>query len=96
MYARVTTWEGGDAEAIRQMAQRINDDPSGPPEGVPAKRFLMLMDADAGKSVGIVFFETEEDMRKGHETLSGMDPQDDVGTRASVGLYEVGIDVGAP
>src|SRR3954454_2032854 len=34
MYARVTRWEGGDADAIRESAERIkNDGASGPPEG---------------------------------------------------------------
>ena len=97
MYARVARWEGGEAEGLRasadEMAERA---PSGPPEGVPAKGFLMLVDPDGGKSVAISLFETEEDMRKGDETLNAMNPQrDDVGTRASVEMYEVAVDIRA-
>ena len=96
MYARVARWEGADGDAMRRMAEQVNADAgSGPPEGVPAKRFLLLIDPDNGRSLGIVLFETEEDLRKGDETLNAMNPSggDDVGKRTSVESYEVAIDV---
>ena len=53
----------------------------------------MLMDPDNGRSLMIGLFETEDDLRKGDETLNAMDPpRDDAGERASVELYEVGVD----
>ncbi|HEX8122041.1 MAG TPA: hypothetical protein VF549_12320 [Solirubrobacteraceae bacterium] len=94
MYARVARFEGANGEALRENAKRISDDPSGPPEGVPAKKFVMLIDPDAGRSIAIVFFETEEDMRKGDETLRGMSPPDEAGKLTGVEMYEVGVDVG--
>ena len=97
MYARIARWEGGDAEAIRSMAEEIGPDAdSGPPEGVPAKAFQLLIDPEGGRSLGIVFFETEEDMRKGDETLNAMNPPGDApGQRVSVEMYEVAVDVTA-
>lgn len=95
MYARVAKWEGGDAEALRESGKEIAaraDD--GPPPGVPAKGFLMLIDPDGGTSMAIALFETEEDLRKGDETLNSMSPdRDDVGRRMSVETYEVAVDV---
>jgi hypothetical protein len=67
----------------------------GPPEGVPAKGFMMLIDPDSGRSLAIGLFETEADLRKGDETLNAMTPPsgDDAGSRVSVEAYEVAIDV---
>ncbi|HYV15953.1 MAG TPA: hypothetical protein VE972_08025 [Conexibacter sp.] len=95
MYARVAKWEGADGEKLRQAAREINAEaPSGPPEGLPAKGFMMLIDPDNGRSLAVVLFETEEDLRKGDEILNGMTPRvDDGSTRTSVEHYEVGVDV---
>lgn len=95
MYARVVRWEGGDAAAMRRSADEINEQAaSGPPEGLPASSFRFLLDADEGRGLSLVFFETEEDMRKGHEVLEGMDPPGDgLGSRTWVEMYEVVVDV---
>jgi hypothetical protein len=95
MYARVARWEGGDGEAMRRTAQEINSDAaSGPPEGVPATGFTMLIDPDSGKGLAIALFETEEDRRKGDEVLNTMNPPGEgLGRRTGVEMYEVGVDV---
>jgi hypothetical protein len=95
MYARVTSWEGGEAEAMRRSAEQINrDSASGPPEGVPAKGFLLLMDPDNGRGLAISLFESEEDRRRGDEVLNAMSPPGEgLGRRTSVDMYEVGVDV---
>jgi hypothetical protein len=93
MYARVARWEGGTAEALRASVEQIKGE-TGPPPGVPATGFTMLIDTDSGTSIAIGLFETEEDMRKGDETLNGMNPSGpDVGKRMSVEFYEVGADI---
>lgn len=94
MYARVARWEGADADGMRRSAEQINSEASsGPPEGVPAKGFLLLIDPDNGRSVAVALFETEEDLRKGDETLNSMNPPDDgMGRRSSVETYEVAVD----
>ena len=95
MYARVARFEGGEPDAIRQIAQEIaSRAESGPPEGVPAKGFLLLIDPDNSRSLGISLFETEDDLRKGDEALNAMTPErPDAGRRASVEAYEVAVDV---
>jgi len=95
MYARVARWEGAEPGALRRSADEVNaDKDSGPPEGVPAKGFMMLIDPDSGRSLGIALFETEEDLSKGHEVLNSMTPQvEGTGQRTSVETYEVAVDI---
>ena len=96
MYARVAKWEGADGQALRRTAEEMHSRAaSGPPSGVPAKGFLMLIDPDSGRSLAITLFETEEDLGKGHEALNAMNPEsgDDVGKRTSVEQYEVAVDI---
>jgi len=97
MYARVARWEGAEAGAMRSAAEAINSESSsGPPPGVPAKGFLLLIDPDSGRSLGIGLFETEEDLRKGDATLNEMSPEDDgLGERVSVENYEVAANMQA-
>jgi hypothetical protein len=95
MYARVARFEDGEADAIRQNAEDIRSQAeSGPPEGVPAKGFLLLIDPGEGRGMAIGLFETEEDLRKGHEVLNSMSPPTEgMGQRTSVEMYEVAVDV---
>ncbi len=96
MYARVARWEGADADGLRKAAKRMNEEAaSGPPPGVPAKSFRLLIDPEGGRALAIALFETEDDMRKGDEALNAMDPEDPVGQRVSVEMYEVAVDVSA-
>jgi hypothetical protein len=95
MFARVARWEGSEAEAMRGSAAEIKSrSESGPPEGVPASGFLLLIDPDNGRSLAIGLFETEEDLRKGDEALNAMDPPaDGMGRRQAVENYEVAVDI---
>lgn len=94
MYARVARFEGAQGDALRREAEDIaSRAPSGPPEGVPAKGFLLLIDPDGGRSLAISLFETEDDLRKGDEALNTMSPGGDTGSRTSVESYEVAVDI---
>ena len=96
MYARVARWEGADGDALRRSAKEMaSQAESGPPEGVPAKGFVLLIDPDNGRSLAIALFETEEDLRKGDEALNAMNPPggEDTGKRTSVEKYEVAVEV---
>lgn len=94
MYARVARWEGADAEGLRRAAGRMSSQAaSGPPEGVPATSFRLLIDPDGGRALAIALFETEDDLRKGDATLNAMSPEDPIGRRTSVEMYEVAVDV---
>jgi hypothetical protein len=93
MYARVARWEGADADALRAFADEVKS-AGEPPPGVPATGYLMLMDQENGRSLGIAFFETEEDLRTGDAALDAMSPDTaDTGNRVSVELYEVGAEL---
>ena len=93
-YARVVKWEGGSADAIRDSIQRIQEQSqSGPPEGVPSTGFTFLTDPDAGRVIAIGLFETEDDLRQGHETLERMSPPSPMGERVFVETYEVAADI---
>jgi len=90
MYARVARWEGADPHALAAAAAEIDErSESGPPEGVPAKGLLMLVDRVNGRAMAVTLFETEEDMAKGHEVLNTMSPpgEEKMGQR-SVEIYE--------
>jgi hypothetical protein len=94
MHARVATFEGGDPAKVRETIAQIDQQAeSGPPEGVPSTGLLILNKPDDGKTIAIGLFATEEDLRKGHETLSAMDPPvaGGLGRRVSVEMFEVPI-----
>ena len=95
MYARVARWEGAEADQVRAAAQGINAEAaSGPPEGLPAKGLMLLIDPDGGRSMAISLFATEEDLRRGDETLNAMSPPGDgMGRRIAVETYEVAADL---
>jgi hypothetical protein len=95
MYARVARWEGAEAEQIRAAAQGISADAaSGPPEGLPAKGLMLLVDPESGRSMAISLFATEEDLRQGDATLNEMSPPGDgMGQRTAVETYEVAADL---
>lgn len=85
-FARVVTFEGVGKDRIEQMR---NDMDGAPPEGLPAKEIIVLHDPDAEKSVVIVFFDNEDDYRKGDEILNAMPAGDTPGRRSSVAKYQV-------
>jgi hypothetical protein len=97
VFARVARWEGAEAETLESSAAEIRaQSDEGPPPGVPAKQFLLLHDAAAGKAVAIMLFETEEDYRQGDETLNSMSPPGGgMGRRVSVEKFEVAVQLEA-
>ena len=97
MYARVAVFEGGSAEAMKKDAETINSSSAdGPPPGVPANGITCLYDYESGKSIAIVFFETEEDMKAGDAAMDEMtNDRPEAGTRASVSFYEAPVDIRA-
>jgi hypothetical protein len=93
VYARIARFEGADPARMQEMADQIKGE-TGPPEGVPATRFMLLLDRSSGTSLGISFFESEEDMRTGDATLNAMTPPAAAtGQRASVEFYEVAAEM---
>jgi len=91
MYARVVRFTDVDPQHIESRAE--SRDEEGPPEGVSATGFQILHDADQGTAVVIQLFETAEDMAASETALSGMDPGETPGTRASVDRCEIKMEM---
>jgi hypothetical protein len=58
-------------------------------EGVPAREVVVLHDPEAERSLVILFFETEDDYRRGDETLNAMAAGETPGRRTAVTRYDV-------
>jgi hypothetical protein len=87
-YVRAVTFEA-DSDAIDSLLDEINS-AEGPPEGVPATRITVLGDRSSGKLIVATRFASEEDRRKGGETLEGMSPPGGSNIRrVAVDNYEV-------
>ena len=97
MYARVASFEGDPdrvEEAVEAVRGQVESNWASPPEGLErAKEMWMLVDRDNGRGIGIMLYETEEDMRRGDEALSAMTPPvpDDTGRRTGVSFYEIAL-----
>lgn len=92
-FARVVTFEGVGRDRIEEMRKDMDGDP---PEGLPAREIIVLHEPDAEKSLVVIFFDNEEDYRKGDEMLNAMPAGDTPGSRTSVTKYEVPIRMAAP
>ncbi len=93
MYVRIARFEGGELAEADQAVERVRQQMEGerPPGLEGAKRLLMLIDRQNGRGLGVTFFDSEEDLRRGDEALNSMSPQGDA-RRVSVEMYEVAID----
>jgi hypothetical protein len=87
--ARVVSFSGVSKARMEEMKQQINE--GGRPEDVPATEILILHDPEGEASLAILFFETEEDYRRGDEALNAMPAGDTPGSRSSVTKYDVAV-----
>jgi hypothetical protein len=88
-FARVVSFEGVSKERMEQMDREMRE--GEPPEGFPATEVVVLHDAEAEKSLVIIFFETEDDYRRGDEVLNAMPADETPGRRTSVTKYDVAV-----
>jgi hypothetical protein len=87
--ARVVTFEGVPKDRMEQMQRELSEGDR--PEGLPASEILALHDPDEEKSLVVVFFENEDDYKRGDEILSAMPAGDTPGKRTSVTKYNVAV-----
>lgn len=87
--ARVVSFEGVGKDRIEELEREIRE--GEPPEGMNPTEIVVLHDADAEKSLVIVFFETEDDYRRGDEVLGAMPAGETPGRRTAVRKYDVAI-----
>jgi len=85
--ARVVSFDGVSSDRMAEMQREMEG--SERPADVPAKEIVVLHDPDSEKSLVVVFFENEDDYRRGDEALSAMPTGDTPGKRTSVAKYEV-------
>ena len=87
--ARVVAFEGVNRDRIDELKREMED--GQPPADIPVKEMIMLHDAEAEKSLVILFFENEDDYRRGDEALNAMPAGDTPGRRASIAKYDVAL-----
>jgi hypothetical protein len=85
--ARVVSFDGVDSARMAELSREIEGGEQ--PEGMQATEMLLLHDPDADQALAIVFFDNEDDYRKGDEILGSMPTGDTPGRRTSVGKYQV-------
>lgn len=95
MYARVAFFEDHDPAQMDELIRRLDERSKHHREVLPdARAFLVLFDREAGKSVGITFFETLEAMKASEAALAEFPrgyPDSLKGRRARLEIYEVGV-----
>jgi hypothetical protein len=96
VFVRIARFEGGDTSKVDETISNVRsmmDEGSTPPGLENARRSMMLVDRQNAVGLGLTFFDTEDDMRRGDEALNQMTPPGDMtGRRTSVEMYEVAID----
>jgi hypothetical protein len=107
MYARIARFEGLEPGRIDQQVAEIKGQidqsrasgevPPGAPEQVrtlmeTVKRVVQFADREHGTALGIVFCDTEEDVRRADAALNEMSPGEGAGQRTGVEIYEVLLD----
>jgi hypothetical protein len=91
MHARVVRFADVTPGRIQQLVAAINE-ADGPPPGIPVTGLQLLFDEAQGTAVVLQLFDTAEDMRKGAEAFSAMDPSETPGTRVSVDTCELTLE----
>jgi hypothetical protein len=85
--ARVVEFEGVTTQRMEELEREMREGER--PDEIPAKELLVLHDPEAERSLVVVFFDSEDDYRRGDEALSAMPAGDTPGRRVSVQKYNV-------
>lgn len=87
--ARVVTFEDVSGDRIAQLKRQIEEGER--PEDLPATEITILHDAEGQAALAILYFENEEDYRRGDEIMNAMPADGTPGRRGSVTKYEVAV-----
>ena len=87
--ARVVSFEGVTRDRIDEMNREMEGQEQ--PEGLNATEFIVLHDGEADKSLVILFFDNEDEYKRGDEVLNAMPTGDTPGRRTSVTKYDVAV-----
>ena len=85
--ARIVTFDGVDGDRMAEMQSRMEGNER--PDDVPAKEIVVLHDPQGEKSLVILFFDNEDDYRKGDAALNAMPTDETPGNRTSVTRYDI-------
>jgi hypothetical protein len=94
MHVRVVRFTGVNAARLEELLARIKES-DGPPEGIPTTGIRVLFDQDQGTAVVEQYFESAEDMEVGGQAFSAMDSADTPGTRSSMDMCELKLEMKA-
>jgi hypothetical protein len=92
VYVRVVRFTDVTSARVDELLARIEES-DGPPEGVPTTGLQLVFDESQGTAVVLQLFETEEDMQAGARVFAAMDAAETPGTRASVDMGELKVDL---
>jgi HAMP domain-containing protein len=91
MFARIATFEGGDAERLRQLnEERMSSGTMNAPSGV--RRAMVLQ---GPRRLFVTFFDTREELEAAEKRFAEMGdeiPEEIRGKRVGVDVYEVVFD----
>jgi len=94
VYVRVVRFTGVNSERLEKLLAGIKE-ADGPPPGIPTTGLRILLDQDQGTAVVEQYFATAEDMEVGGQAFSAMDAAETPGTRASVDMCELKLEMQA-
>jgi hypothetical protein len=94
LYVRVVRFTDVTAERVDSLLGRIKES-DGPPPGVPSTALKVMFDEDQGTAVVLQYFATAEDMRAGASVFEAMDASETPGTRVSVDMCEMKVELEA-
>jgi hypothetical protein len=87
--ARVVTFEEVDRNRIDELKREMETNE--PPADIPVTEMILLHDADANRSLVVLFFDNEDDYKRGDAALDAMPTGDTPGRRTSVTKYDVAL-----
>jgi hypothetical protein len=87
--ARVVTFEEVDRNRIDELKREM--EANEPPAEIPTTEMILLHDADANRSLVVLFFDNEDDYKRGDAALDAMPTGDTPGRRTSVTKYDVAL-----
>ena len=85
--ARVVSFEGVSKDRMDEMNREIQQGER--PADIPASEIVVLHDPEGEKSLVVLFFENEDDYKRGDKALNAMSASETPGRRTSVTKYEV-------
>ena len=87
--ARVVAFDGVNADRMQEMEREMQGQEQ--PEGLNATEIVVLHDPEAEKSLVILYFDNEDDYRRGDEILNAMPAGETPGRRSAVTKYNVAM-----